>query len=494
MRSILKYLKLTLITLLSLVLSIPVIAQDGTATPEAAVTREAAAKKNAANEASSDWPCYLGPNRDGTSLENGLLRKWPKEGPRQLWRAPIKMGWSCPSVSGNDVYVFMAPYVTKKESERYANNGLEKVVCLDAKTGKMRWETEYKVGVYYCGWFQGGPRGTPLVTERFVYTMGLVGHLTCFNRKTGAIVWQTEIQKEVLSLKQMNDVKGFNQSPVIIDKTIVIMINQSDSRITVKLSDPTIAGFDAETGKLIWKYQEPLREKTCGSDAPTVAVAVVNGEKCALTYINRYLVAIRASDGKVIWRYDQIPAGRRGTPIDSLILYGKNRVLYTPVEAGATRLMSIDWNSPNPAVKIIWEDKNGNFSGNCTTFKYHNGYIWACNYAGFDPNDLNKTFQQFKCVEENTGKVYWESEKWQFPVTYIAADGLLFVRSYKMLRLVEAGSRGYKELGKMENLHEGGRNCFDGPSLIDYVQPVLSNGRLFIRLPDELLCLDVKNP
>ena len=46
----------------------------------------------------------------------------------------------------------------------------------------------------------------------------------------------------------------------------------------------------------------------------------------------------------------------------------------------------------------------------------------------------------------------------------------------------------------MENLHEGGRNCFDGPSLIDYVQPVLSNGRLFIRLPDELLCLDVKNP
>ena len=30
----------------------------------------------------ADWPGYLGPRRDGTSTEKGLLRTWPTEGPK----------------------------------------------------------------------------------------------------------------------------------------------------------------------------------------------------------------------------------------------------------------------------------------------------------------------------------------------------------------------------------------------------------------------------
>ena len=32
----------------------------------------------------ADWPGYLGPRRDGTSLDKGLLRAWPQEGPKVL--------------------------------------------------------------------------------------------------------------------------------------------------------------------------------------------------------------------------------------------------------------------------------------------------------------------------------------------------------------------------------------------------------------------------
>ncbi len=35
----------------------------------------------------ADWPGYLGPQRDSTSVEKGLLRTWPKEGPKVLWTA-----------------------------------------------------------------------------------------------------------------------------------------------------------------------------------------------------------------------------------------------------------------------------------------------------------------------------------------------------------------------------------------------------------------------
>ena len=37
----------------------------------------------------ADWPQYYGPRRDGTSTEKGLLRAWPKEGPKVLWTVPL---------------------------------------------------------------------------------------------------------------------------------------------------------------------------------------------------------------------------------------------------------------------------------------------------------------------------------------------------------------------------------------------------------------------
>ena len=53
----------------------------------------------------ADWPQYLGPNRNGTSTEKGILRTWPKEGPQVLWTAPVGIGYGGPAVSGGKVYV-----------------------------------------------------------------------------------------------------------------------------------------------------------------------------------------------------------------------------------------------------------------------------------------------------------------------------------------------------------------------------------------------------
>jgi hypothetical protein len=37
----------------------------------------------------ADWPCYMGPDRNGSSPEKGLARAWPAGGPRVLWTAPV---------------------------------------------------------------------------------------------------------------------------------------------------------------------------------------------------------------------------------------------------------------------------------------------------------------------------------------------------------------------------------------------------------------------
>ena len=82
--------------------------------------------------AASDWPGYLGPKRDGTSTETGLLRTWPKDGPKVLWTVPVGAGYGGPAVSGGKVYLL----------DRDDAVG-DKLRVFDLATGKELWSFAY---------------------------------------------------------------------------------------------------------------------------------------------------------------------------------------------------------------------------------------------------------------------------------------------------------------------------------------------------------------
>src|SRR5262249_7401679 len=78
-----------------------------------------------------DWPEARGPHRDGISDEPGLIDKWALNGENFLWRVPYG-GRSAPIAIGNRVCV-----------ENPSGRGpqlQERVMCLDADTGKVIWE------------------------------------------------------------------------------------------------------------------------------------------------------------------------------------------------------------------------------------------------------------------------------------------------------------------------------------------------------------------
>src|SRR5205085_1137420 len=52
-----------------------------------------------------DWPQWLGPHRDGVWREQGILDRFPKDGPRVRWRRPVHGGYAGPAVAGGRVYV-----------------------------------------------------------------------------------------------------------------------------------------------------------------------------------------------------------------------------------------------------------------------------------------------------------------------------------------------------------------------------------------------------
>src|SRR6185436_14950975 len=89
-----------------------------------------------AGVAVGDWPDARGPNRDGVSKETGLVEKWALNGENFLWRVPYG-GRSAPIVMGNRVYL-------QNPSGRGAALQ-ERVMALDADTGKVVWEYKFNV-------------------------------------------------------------------------------------------------------------------------------------------------------------------------------------------------------------------------------------------------------------------------------------------------------------------------------------------------------------
>src|SRR5436309_3634380 len=85
----------------------------------------------------ADWPQWRGPQRNGISQETGLLKEWPKDGPKLNWKvADAGKGYSTPAVVGDRLFLL-------------GNDGLENefVEALSVKDGKRIWSTRVgKVG------------------------------------------------------------------------------------------------------------------------------------------------------------------------------------------------------------------------------------------------------------------------------------------------------------------------------------------------------------
>src|SRR5262249_26770536 len=75
-----------------------------------------------------DWPQWRGPNRDGVSHETGLLKEWPKEGPRVVWQVDsVGVGYSSLAVKDGRVF-------TQGDLD-----GIEQIIALNAADGKTLW-------------------------------------------------------------------------------------------------------------------------------------------------------------------------------------------------------------------------------------------------------------------------------------------------------------------------------------------------------------------
>src|SRR5215831_21313699 len=74
----------------------------------------------------NDWPQWRGPQRNGISQETGLLKEWPKEGPKLLWNVTdVGSGYAAPSVIGDRIFIL--------GNEGLENENLQALAVADGK-------------------------------------------------------------------------------------------------------------------------------------------------------------------------------------------------------------------------------------------------------------------------------------------------------------------------------------------------------------------------
>ena len=156
-----------------------------------------------------DWPQWMGPRRDSVWRETGLVERFPEDGLHVKWRVPVELGYAGPAVANGKVflldYVRDSGPITNNPGGRDKLKGKERVLCLDARTGRTLWKHEYEVCLCSVLSFRAqvytdgrrpaglhiGYRGRPAVPERGGWQgdleQGFHAGVRRQNAKTGAL-------------------------------------------------------------------------------------------------------------------------------------------------------------------------------------------------------------------------------------------------------------------------------------------------------------------
>ena len=397
----------------------------------------------------SDWPQWRGPERNGISKEGGLLKQWPKEGPKLLWQADdIGDGYSSPAVVGSRIYLM-------------SNRGFENefVQALSIQDGKPVWTTRIGNVGNPQDFLYAKARSTPTVDGDSIYALGSDGDLACLETGSGKIRWQKSIRKE---FGGQPGVWAYAESPLVDGEAVVV---------TPGGVQATLVALNKKTGAVIWKSAVP------GGDPAGYASAIVvqvGGRKQYVQFLSKGIVGVDAKTGQFLWRYADVVKGmaQMVTPV------ARDGYVYGGAQGVGGGLVRLKADRGGVAAEQVYFARGlpSSMGGSVLVGDYLYG----------------TAAQGPVAVEFTTGKVKWAAESiGRGSVAY--ADGLLYLHGENgEMALVEATPEAYREKGRFTPPAQPQRRRLGPYPEKSWTYPVIANGRLYIRDIGTLWAYDIK--
>lgn len=294
-----------------------------------------------------------------------------------------------------------------------------------------------------------GPRGTPTIDGKVVYTEGGNGDVTCLDAATGSTMWHINL---VADLAGRRPGWGYSESPLVDGDHLIV---------TPGGSDGAIAALDKNTGEVIWRSKELPDPAHYSSPI----IATVHGVKQIIQFTRERLVAVDATTGKSLWDYRN---SANGTANCTTPVYQDGYVFSASAYGTGGGLVKLSRKGDKFTAQEVYFEKSMQ--------NHHGGIVLVDDHMyGFGGRDLI-------CMNFKTGKIAWqETSVGKGSLTY--ADGHLYCLGERnTLGLVAANPSKYVEKGRISTPRNG------RPS---WAHPVVTGGRLYIRDQHTLTCFDV---
>ncbi len=378
---------------------------------------------------------WRGPNRDGIYHEKDLLKQWPAEGPKLLWKADsIGNGFASPLITSDRIFV-----PGEVDSIGY-------LFCFD-KEGALLWKGN--MGREWTVNFPG-PRCTPTVAGDLLYYLSSMGKLHCLDTKTGTTKW---------SVDYINDLHGVN---IRFGYTESLLIDGDRIFCSPGGSDTNVVALNRFDGKLIWN-SKAMSDSAAYSSPVLIKLP---GRTIFVTLTIHNLIGLDANTGELLWsqKMERWPNDIHcNVPLyDSGYIYVNDR--------GGNGFVKLQLSPDGKSITEVWRNfKAGNVQGG---FIKTGDYLYGSRYRP----------SRFETLSAATGEVA-DSLKFGHGST-IFADGMLYCYNEQGVAGLIRPDSGKPQLVSSFKITEG--------TLEHFAHPVIRDGILYIRHGKVLLAYDIR--
>jgi outer membrane protein assembly factor BamB len=370
-----------------------------------------------------DWPQWGGPQRDSVWRESGIADELPAVDPQtgklpRKWTAKIGSGYAGPAVAEGRVFV----------TDRIADKNLERVLCFDSETGKALWKHEYEVR--YTISYPLGPRATPTVDGRRVYTLGAMGNLFCFDVTTGHILWQKNLPTDFGTKVPAWGLAG---APLVDGDQLIVLAGGTPGAMVVSL--------DKQTGKELWRALDGPEPGYC---APVILE--FGGQRQLIIWHPQAVVGLNPATGKTLWQ--QPFAVQSGLTIPTPRKIG-NRLFVTSFYNGPLMIdLGADGVSPN----VLWRT-----GAESTERRNDTLHAIMCSPIVTEESVIGVgSYGELRCLDTKTGHIEWEThdatgrDRWWNAFLVPHGDRAVVSNEQGELIFARLNRAGYKELSRAQ--------------------------------------------
>jgi outer membrane protein assembly factor BamB len=388
------------------------------------------------------WPRFRGTNLDNISTDpTPLAKTWPATGPKVLWSIDVGEGFAGAAIWNGRVYVM--DYDREKSADALR--------CLSLDDGREIWRFTYPVKIKRN---HGMTRTVPVVTDKYVISIGPKCHVTCLDPMTGELHWMLDMVKEFNT-----EVPPWyaGQCP-LIDGNLLILGTGGDALVTA---------VDCATGKIVWKSPNPNNWQMTHS---SVMPMEFNGQRMYVYCGSGGVSAVSAKDGALLWDSPDWKISIASVP--SPVPVGAGRVFLSGGYNAGAAMFQLKADGDKIKAEIAYRLKPAVFGATQHTPVFFDNHLFGIRPDG-----------QFACIDLS-GKPVWESG----PAHRFGNGPFLFTKEVVfmmndngLLTMAETSTTGYKQLAQAKVL--------EGPD--SWGPMALAGGRLIIRDLNKMICLDV---